>query len=283
MHPFTEEQGRAERMEAKLPFVKLDCAILNSSLWPDKDARDIFLTALLMAEPREVLDPLLQINAFDLEYSGWSIPPGWYGFIDAAGPGIANRAGVEWARAMPALTRLGSCEPESRSQEFGGRRLVRVNGGFIVLNFMSYREKDYGAAERMRRFRERKSRDSLLRNDVDSDAEAQLLHRKVTQAEAEAYKDIKNKGAEIPKSLDTPAFRELWDAYIEHRKSKRAKLTDRAIVLLFRKLEKWGVAAACLCLEDSISNGWTGVFEPKNGNHFITTPATLDKAIRYEA
>lgn len=166
-----------------MAFVKLDCAMLNSSIWPDKDSRDIFITALLMAEPRELLEPIKQMNVIDLYDTGWEVPAGWYGFVEAAGPGIAARAGVDWTRAALALTRLGNPEPESRSQAFGGRRMVRVDGGYIILNFIAYREKDYGAAERMRRFRERQK---LRRNSDESNATAQRLPRNVTQAEAEA-------------------------------------------------------------------------------------------------
>ena len=57
-----------------------------------------------------------------------------------------------------ALKRLGSPEPESRSQEFDGRRLVRVNGGYIALNFTKYREKDHTATERSQRYRDKKKR-----------------------------------------------------------------------------------------------------------------------------
>jgi len=34
--------------------------------------------------------------------------------------------------------------------------MVRINGGYIILNFMRYLEKDHGSAERQRRYRERK-------------------------------------------------------------------------------------------------------------------------------
>ena len=47
--------------------------------------------------------------------------------------------------------------------------MVRVNGGFIVLNFMRYRDHDHTAAERQRRLRNRKTvtRDvTLSRRDV---------------------------------------------------------------------------------------------------------------------
>lgn len=70
----------------------------------------------------------------------------------------------------------------SRSPEFGGRRLVRVDGGFIVLNFFKYRDKDYTATERMAKLRARRkaqgvtaNSDAVTRNSdaADADAEAE--------------------------------------------------------------------------------------------------------------
>jgi hypothetical protein len=144
-----------------MPFVKLDCGILNSTLWIDRAARELFITALLMAEPYELLEPLPQIAVDALDFTGWHVPPGWYGFVEAAGPGIIHRAGLDdgpgpiYQAAVEALRRLGEPEPASRSHEFEGRRLVRVDGGFIVLNFIKYREKDATTADRSRRWRER--------------------------------------------------------------------------------------------------------------------------------
>ena len=34
--------------------------------------------------------------------------------------------------------------------------MIRVNGGFLILNYMKYRDKDHTAAERQRRLRARK-------------------------------------------------------------------------------------------------------------------------------
>lgn len=136
-------------------FVKLDSAILTSSLWIDRDMRSVFITALLMAEPREVKEPTPEIAIRSLERTGWEVPPGWYGFVPAAGVGIVYRDGAEREAGMAALERLAAPDPDSRSEAFSGRRMVRVDGGFIILNYFAYRDRDYGAAERMRAMRQR--------------------------------------------------------------------------------------------------------------------------------
>tara|TARA_R110000868_G_scaffold58139_3_gene179646 strand:- start:882 stop:1337 length:456 start_codon:yes stop_codon:yes gene_type:complete len=138
-----------------MPFVKLDCGILNSTLWIDRAAREIFITALLMAEPFEVRSPLETLNVYDIKPAQFKVPPGWYGFVPAAGPGIVRMAGLDRKEGMEALERLGAPESESRSPEYDGRRMVRISGGYIILNFTKYREKDSTTAERSKRWRER--------------------------------------------------------------------------------------------------------------------------------
>lgn len=141
-----------------MPFVKLDCRILDSTLWSDRAGRDVFLTALCMAEPYElpVAAPQLAVNS--LEPTGWIVQPGWYGLVKAAGSGIVRRALVDPEEGLRALERLGAPELDSRNPAHEGRRLVRTADGYLVLNFMTYRERDYTAADRSRRYREQKAR-----------------------------------------------------------------------------------------------------------------------------
>lgn len=164
-----------------MPFVKLDCGILSSTLWFERTARELFITALLMAEPFETIDAMPQIASDSLDFTGWSVPPGWYGFVPAANVGIIHRACLEVNDdTRAALASLGLPEVGSRSQDFDGRRLVRVDGGFIVLNFIKYRDKDATTADRSRRWRERQKLKQATRV---SDTPTRVIRH---QAEAEA-------------------------------------------------------------------------------------------------
>jgi len=171
-----------------MPFVKLDCGILNSTLWSEKECREVFLTALLMAEPHELREPSPQIAVDSLQATGFVVPAGWYGFIPAAGVGILHRAGIDRERGMEALRRLGEPEETSRTPDFEGRRLVRVDGGYLVLNYMKYRDRDYTSAERSKRYRER----------VASRRAKAATHRDITQAEAEAEVEEKKSTSSTP-------------------------------------------------------------------------------------
>jgi hypothetical protein len=139
-----------------MAFVKLDCGTLDSTLWADVDATRIFFAALLMAIPYELKEPMAQIKVRTLEETGFVVPAGWYGFVAAAGVGIVRRALMDEETGLSALERLGNPELLSRTPAWDGRRLVRITGGFIALNYAHYREKDHTSAERSRRYREKK-------------------------------------------------------------------------------------------------------------------------------
>ena len=146
-----------------MAFVKLDCRILDSTLWPDREARELFITALLMAKPCMLLTVTPSLRVRELTETGFEVPPGRYGMVDAASSGIIRRAGMELEPGLAALERLGEPEPLTTSAAYAGRRLVRVDGGFIVLNFAKYRDKDHTAAIRAKRYREKKQRRPTLR------------------------------------------------------------------------------------------------------------------------
>jgi hypothetical protein len=141
-----------------MAFVKLDCAMLNSSIWPEKAQRDLFITALLMAEPHELREPTPQLYVSEIKPTGWTVPPGWYGFVRAASVGIIHSAMIDRTEGLIALEQLGQPDPSSKSKDYEGRRMVRIDGGFIILNYVTYRERDFTAAERSKRWRERQKK-----------------------------------------------------------------------------------------------------------------------------
>ena len=62
----------------------------------------------------------------------------------------------------------------------------------------------------------------------------------------------------LPEFID----KEIWNDYLETRKKKRAAPTERAEVLLMKKLEEFRAAGddPNEVLKRSIMNGWTGIF-----------------------
>ena len=114
-----------------MPFVKLDVGILDSSLWiEDAATRIVFITMLAMCDPK--------------------------GLCAATASGIARRANLPLNQVRDAVAQLEAPDAESRTVEHEGRRIQRVDGGYLVLNYVKYRVKDSTAADRARLYRRRK-------------------------------------------------------------------------------------------------------------------------------
>jgi hypothetical protein len=179
-----------------LPFVKVDCDIVESSVWMPRDLRSLFLTALFMAKPHNLTAPTPQLKVRSNEPTGWTIPAGEYGIIPAAASRIIAKDGIDLDHGLVLLEELGSPDHESKDPEFDGRRIVRVTGGYLVLNFRKYRDKDYTAAKRQREWRQRQRKASTPE---DSNG---VITVTVTQAEAEA--EVKNAAACTPPESTSP-------------------------------------------------------------------------------
>jgi len=73
----------------------------------------------------------------------------------------------------------------------------------------------------------------------------------------------------IPDQLNTPDFIQAWDDFQEHRKEIKAKMTPRAANMQLKKLAEYSPDVAVKMIEQTIANGWKGIFELKqsgNGN-----------------
>ena len=95
-------------------FAKLDSRILQSSLWQeDSDTRIVWLTMLALADQ--------------------------HGMVAATAPGLATSARVPIEKTRHALDVFLSPDPDSRTPDNDGRRIERVSGGYMILNYAAYR------------------------------------------------------------------------------------------------------------------------------------------------
>ncbi len=67
----------------------------------------------------------------------------------------------------------------------------------------------------------------------------------------------------VPESLGTPEFRGRWAEWLAYRREKRKAVLPRSAEKTLRRLAAWGPAGACQSIEESIANGWAGLFEPR--------------------
>jgi hypothetical protein len=67
----------------------------------------------------------------------------------------------------------------------------------------------------------------------------------------------------IPEELDTQEFRESWARWTQHRKEIKKPLTPTTIKTQIKKLSSHSARVAAAMLEQSIENGWRGIFDLK--------------------
>lgn len=119
----------------KSHYAKIYASILDSSVWSESVATRVVWVAMLAMCNRE-------------------------GFVEASFSGLCRRANVSASEGREAIKALEAPDMDSKSPEWGGRRIEKVEGGWQILNYAKYRDaqtpKQIQTAERQRRFRERR-------------------------------------------------------------------------------------------------------------------------------
>jgi hypothetical protein len=136
---------------------------------------------------------------------------------------------------------------------------VRIDGGYLVLNFIKYREKDSTLKERQKRWRERQK----IRNANALQGQRNALH--VTIAEAEAEAEASTTRASVPSDLV-----DAWNAITTPPIPRCAKLshlrdTHVRARLQERPLEEWRdiiarIEASAFC-RGTNDRGWLATFD----------------------
>ncbi len=103
--------------------------------------------------------------------------------------------------------------------------------------------------------------------------------RRKADAKPTGEKKVKERQEEavFPEGLDTADFRSAWDAWQMYRKESKKTLTKSTIGRQLKSLSNMGEAAAIASIEQSISNGWAGLFEPKQSADRVNG-VTIDEA-----
>lgn len=118
-------------------YAKLFSSIVTSSIWTEDDrTRIVWITLLALADK--------------------------HGEVHASIPGLARVAGVPLEACELAISKFLGPDQFSRTPDFDGRRIVAIDGGWEILNYLKYRrmasaeDRKEQTAERVRRHRERK-------------------------------------------------------------------------------------------------------------------------------
>jgi hypothetical protein len=116
-----------------MPFVKLSTNLLFSSIWSENsDTCKVWITMLVMADQS--------------------------GLVPSTAPGISKAAIVNLDSTIKAIETLEKPDEFSKSVDNDGRRIKRVDGGYLILNYEKYREYSYSLDDRARYMREYRKR-----------------------------------------------------------------------------------------------------------------------------
>ena len=200
-------------------YTKLFNSILASTVWMEPDhTRLVWITMLALADR--------------------------YGFVPASVPGLASLARISKEKCEEALVTLSSPDPDSRSTAFDGRRIEKVEGGWNLLNYETYRRKL--SVEERREYNAMKQREhrERLKQSAMSLTSEQSVHIAEAEADTEA-KESKPSPTKPVGSMGSPEFRQFWDAYpkrvdgLEALKAWVKGLCDGSIGEILAGLEKW--------------------------------------------
>lgn len=198
-------------------YNKIFTKILDSSIWLESDTTRIVWLTFIAA-----MDEM-----------------GFVAFASSAN--VAHRARVSLEDANKAIKILESPDSNSGDPEHEGRRIERVDGGWIVLNASKYREMvskvifKEKTRERVRRFREKKKQKRnasvTLGNAKEGECNAKKLkcNASVTQSYAEAYAKKNTLAPEVAKKEKTTVKEKnpIWDSLCENFGLKPVTLTEK--------------------------------------------------------
>jgi len=153
-----------------MSYTKLFSSIVTSSIWTeDPSTCKVWVTMLAIADK--------------------------HGEVHASIPGLAQVAGMPLSDTEAAINKFLAPDKYSRTPDDEGRRIEKIEGGWLLLNHAKYRamaskdEEKSSAAKRQAAFRERQKRNGRVtaRNDQVTVANCVItVNADIAEAEAEA-------------------------------------------------------------------------------------------------
>jgi len=254
-------------------WTKLFNSIVTSSIWEeDNDTRIVWITMLAMADKD--------------------------GQVIAALPRFAKLANVDVNKCQQAITKLSNPDPDSRTPDNDGRRIKKIQGGWLILNHWIYREK--GRALDRREYLRQKKREERARKRAAAGKTEDVNNCQHSQPIADTDTDTDtdkppispkgDKGKDSPVSgrqKITPEIQQVFDTWNQHagksvNKPNGRGTTDRIAWKAHKKLGKEKVAAIRQALKDYSVDEIVGAIDNfaavlLGREYFWSYPWTLDQ------
>jgi hypothetical protein len=118
---------------------------------------------------------------------------------------------------------------------------------------------------------------------IDSALIAVWVRDKHLNAAVEMFDDVEEAEEEslnLPKELDTEEFNSKLNEYLAWRKEMKFKpLLQKTLKLRYKLFILWGIPKSIASLEQSMMNGWQGIFEPKE---IASSPEIRSSSVRVQ-
>lgn len=121
------------------------------------------------------------------------------GVVHASVPGLAKAASVDVESCREAIQHLSEPDPDSRTKEHEGRRIIEVDGGWWLVNYEKYRrmmsKEDQREKNRIRQERWRDRRRNGPVTDCHASNDTQKQTQKQTQTQKQKQKQKQKQGS----------------------------------------------------------------------------------------
>lgn len=246
-------------------YTKLFSSIVTSTVWREgKETKIMWVTMLALADKD--------------------------GVVEGSIPGLADMARLTVAEARTAIEILSAPDPDSRSKEAEGKRLVPIDGGWLLVNHAKYR--DLMSVEERREYLRKKQAEfrakaktglSTVVNNCSDQSTPSTHSAAAAEATPEAGKKEDSAASPLLFSVDTilpfpsAVFREAWTDFVKHRQEIRKKMTPMATKHAWKELAAMGEQRAIVALNHTIAKGWQGIREPDAVNGPAARPSFADR------
>lgn len=137
------------------------------------------------------------------------------------------------------------------------------------------------AEARRKKAEERKKRRAIKSNEHSTHVE----HALNTRSTAVQNHEQETMNHEPPKTLvaDAPEFinADAWNEWIEYRKQSKKKMTPATVTKQTMFLAQYDKVIQAIIINQSIQNGWAGLFEPKGASNGIQNPTNNSRQAGY--
>ncbi len=130
---------------------------------------------------------------------------------------------------------------------------LKTNNKFSIISIIKYNENNI--------------RVSKLNNNVTTTEQQLNTNNNDNNDNNVKQGSVKNFNVNNFKHLENILFNNAWNEFKEHRKQIKHRLTDMSEEKLLTKLAGFEVSVAIKMINESITNGWRGIFELKNNNY----------------